>query len=296
MTKIRYRLDILPHSPQVKDQWNPSSTPMNQSMLCLWESAFADDDALTTHQYQDEYQEYEYEYSWTSGVHARLLDLVLGNEEEEEKKLIDICLYKHEDLIAQLAHTHAHDRAHTRKYYADYDFFDSVEPVDILRPVITVLSVEPSVHWNAAEIQMRIHHARLWASLRRRAVKRKTSTTLDEDDNNNTNTTDETKNEHDTDLLSQVPFIPGIIAQGHEWHLVLSTYEDGGGNGNGKKNKTTTLFTASQFLSTQECMDAYSVVAGIRRLAAWARDVYIPWFTSHVDPGDRYDSGDGALI
>ncbi|KAI1271426.1 hypothetical protein F5Y07DRAFT_413572 [Xylaria sp. FL0933] len=73
-------------------------------------------------------------------------------------------------------------------------------------------------------------------------------------------------------ILSSLEFIPSVIIQGHRWHLVLSTYE-------GKKTK---LWADRQFGTTQTCLETYSIIAGIRRLTAWARDVYLPWFKTNV--------------
>ncbi|KAH6999271.1 hypothetical protein EDB80DRAFT_583949 [Ilyonectria destructans] len=84
--------------------------------------------------------------------------------------------------------------------------------------------------------------------------------------------------EHDTRVdaaLSHLGFIPGIIVQGHKWLFVLSTRE-------GQK---TILWTERQFGSTQSILEVYQIVAGLRELAAWARDVYIPWFQEHVLTG-----------
>ncbi|KAH6975599.1 hypothetical protein EDB80DRAFT_768716 [Ilyonectria destructans] len=66
--------------------------------------------------------------------------------------------------------------------------------------------------------------------------------------------------------LSKLGFIPGVIVQGNGWHLVLSTYEDG----------KTKLWT------TKGLLDIYAVVAGMRELTAWARDVYLPWFRTYI--------------
>ncbi|KAH7019698.1 hypothetical protein EDB80DRAFT_820232 [Ilyonectria destructans] len=72
--------------------------------------------------------------------------------------------------------------------------------------------------------------------------------------------------------LSRLGFIPGIIVQGHRWLFVLSTLE-------GQK---TILWTERQFGSTQSILETYQIVAGLRELGAWARDVYLPWFQHNI--------------
>lgn len=74
------------------------------------------------------------------------------------------------------------------------------------------------------------------------------------------------------EALSQLGFTPAILVLGHEWHLALSTYD--GGN--------TTLWAQSRFGSTETLQKFFSVIAGVRRLAAWGRDKYIPWFKENV--------------
>lgn len=72
--------------------------------------------------------------------------------------------------------------------------------------------------------------------------------------------------------LDQLGFIPGVIIQGHKWLFVLST----------RKGQKTILWTERQFGSTQSVLEVYQIVAGLRELAAWSRDVYLPWFRKHV--------------
>ncbi|KAF4971525.1 hypothetical protein FSARC_1661 [Fusarium sarcochroum] len=54
------------------------------------------------------------------------------------------------------------------------------------------------------------------------------------------------------DDLKKLPFIPGMFIHGHAWKFVASTYHNG---------KT--------------------VIAGVRRLRAWALEVFWPWYKAH---------------
>ncbi|KAH8663863.1 hypothetical protein BGZ61DRAFT_462672 [Ilyonectria robusta] len=52
--------------------------------------------------------------------------------------------------------------------------------------------------------------------------------------------------------LDQLPFLPGVVVQGHKWSLVLSTRE-------GQK---TILWTEREFGTTQSIQDIFKIVAG----------------------------------
>lgn len=74
--------------------------------------------------------------------------------------------------------------------------------------------------------------------------------------------------------LSTLGFLPGIIISGNRWIAVFSTYD--------QNRKTTVFYTDAAFGTTRTIKGAYAIVAGIRELAAWGRDVYLPWFKEHV--------------
>jgi hypothetical protein len=75
--------------------------------------------------------------------------------------------------------------------------------------------------------------------------------------------------------VRELPFIPGITVQGHKWSLVLSTRE----------GERTVLWTDWEFGNTQSLQNAYKVVAGLREIAAWIRDVYLQWWRRNVLDG-----------
>ena len=75
--------------------------------------------------------------------------------------------------------------------------------------------------------------------------------------------------------VKELPCIPGLIVEGHEWSLVISTYEKG----------HTTLWTGIKFGSTQSIKGVFKIVAGLREIAAWFRKVYLPWWQKNVLDG-----------
>ena len=65
-------------------------------------------------------------------------------------------------------------------------------------------------------------------------------------------------------FMSELGFISGALVQENSWHLGLSAYEE----------RKTKLWGDRQFGSTQACLEWYSVIAGMRRLTVWARNIY----------------------
>lgn len=173
------------------------------------------------------------------------------------------------------------------------------------RPLL--LSIEtkkPGVHWDTAQLQMGFWHAAQWSflawavgqKLARQGTKhallaeadkraeasetlqgegRSQPTGLEEGDEADGPTAPVQKVEaKKRSALSALGYLPGIIVLGHRWHLVLSTYDAESGK--------TTLWTDHLFGTTQEYLEIYATIAGVRKLTAWARDVYLPWFEENV--------------
>lgn len=216
----------------------------------------------------NECQQYDHEeVSWNCSVHARLLELILEGEQGQDEDLrAKILRFSRLTPTGTVNHT---------------DFF----PVSTRPLVLIIETKKPGVHWEAAQLQIGIWHAAQWAflrwavadKLRRQHVKNK-----EQAGDSSLNMSRAQEEEHDANepevlsVISKLGFIPGVIVQGHRWHLVLSTYED----------RKTKLWADRQFGSTQTCLESYSIIAGIRRLAEWARDIYMPWFKTHVLDND----------
>ncbi|KAH6957657.1 hypothetical protein BKA56DRAFT_602290 [Ilyonectria sp. MPI-CAGE-AT-0026] len=76
--------------------------------------------------------------------------------------------------------------------------------------------------------------------------------------------------------LSELPFIPGVVIEGHEWKFVATT------NLQGK----TTLWTDQTFGTTKTALGTFQIIAGVNRLRRWSRDVFWPWYKSRaLQPG-----------
>jgi hypothetical protein len=147
------------------------------------------------------------------------------------------------------------------------------EPVSTRPIVLSIETKKPGVHWDTAQLQMGSWHAAQWSFLRwgvgqkilrRRAEKGIGMPVTDEEE--------QAFQSEKLAALSTLGALPGVIIQGHRWLLVLSTYENG----------KTQLWADHQFGTTQSCLEIYAIIAGIRQLTAWARDVYIPWFRANI--------------
>ncbi|KAI8648697.1 hypothetical protein NCS57_01481900 [Fusarium keratoplasticum] len=72
--------------------------------------------------------------------------------------------------------------------------------------------------------------------------------------------------------LRELPFIPGIIVNGHEWKMVAATYADG----------KTKLWTNQEFGTTRSVLRTFQIVAALRRLRKWSLEEYWPWYKRYV--------------
>lgn len=147
------------------------------------------------------------------------------------------------------------------------------DPISTRPLLLSIETKKPGGQWDTAQLQIGIWHAAQWAFLRwavgQRLLRQRA------ENNSTMPQTDEEEDEFQAQklaVLSTLGFIPAVIVLGHRWHMVLSTYEDG----------KTKLWADRQFGTTQSCLETYATIFGIRKLTAWARDVYLPWFEANV--------------
>ncbi|RSL45049.1 hypothetical protein CEP54_014439 [Fusarium duplospermum] len=74
------------------------------------------------------------------------------------------------------------------------------------------------------------------------------------------------------DAISRLPFLPGIIVQGHEWKFVATT----------RTNEETTLWASASFGSTMTSLGVLQIMAGLSRLRRWSTEVFWPWYKEYV--------------
>ncbi|KAF5022185.1 hypothetical protein F66182_5772 [Fusarium sp. NRRL 66182] len=229
------------------------------------------------------------EASWNVEVHHRLLQAILRDPGSATGKAIDFttcttarphrkfvpcsstakmvgfCLYLNKDLDLHALQAFGRQTPTLTVNHADF------APLQLSLVLLSVETKRPGKELDAAQLQMGVWHAAQWSFLRSAIGLTSRPLTAEEEVRRK-------QNAHGA--LVELGFIPGIIVQGHRWLFVFSTLE-------GDK---TVLWTERQFGTTQSILDAYSIVAGVRELAGWARDVYVPWFQENVLSGFLADT------
>ncbi|KAL7963220.1 hypothetical protein V8C34DRAFT_322172 [Trichoderma compactum] len=178
-------------------------------------------------------------------------------------RMIDICVFSSLDQ--------------NEEFEAAVAEFSMTAPTLTLRPlVLSIGTRRPGLEWDKAQLQMGIWHASQWAFLRwaveQKLLKQREAQSAEGAEEEESRAEEEESRAEERMALSKLGFIPGIIVQGNRWHLVMSTYHEG----------KTTLWAEWAFGSTKSLMDIYCVIAGVRRLTAWARDIYLPWFKENA--------------
>ncbi|KPM41885.1 hypothetical protein AK830_g4663 [Neonectria ditissima] len=175
-------------------------------------------------------------------------------------KMVDFCLY-----LDDLSNTNALQALgrQTPTLTVNHTNF---APLQLSPIALSIETKRPGKELDAAQLQMGVWHAAQWKFLR--SIVGLTGQPM--------SAAEEVSRRRLADeALAELGFIPGVIVQGHRWLFVCSTLED----------RKTVLWTERQFGTTQSILDSYQIVAGLRELAGWIRDVYLPWFQSKVLSG-----------
>ncbi|KAL7919192.1 hypothetical protein ACQKWADRAFT_301975 [Trichoderma austrokoningii] len=233
------------------------------------------------------------EVGWNGQVHLRLLesifDDVLGRQCDDfntmscttarphrrflpmasTAKMIDICVYASLDQNQEFKAAVTEFSKITPTLSINHtDFY----PLQFRPLLLSIETNKPGVEWEKARLQIGVWHASQWAFLRwtvgQNLIRQRLTQSADPP------TTDEGGEFKAEKLaaLSKLAFIPGIIVQGNDWYFVFSTYDNG----------KTHVYASCFFGSTKNLKQIYSIIAGVRELTAWARDVYLPWFKENI--------------
>jgi hypothetical protein len=143
-------------------------------------------------------------------------------------------------------------------------------PLQLTPIALSIETKRPGKELDAAQLQMGVWHAAQWMFLLSVVGLTPQAASVAEE---------LSRRRLEEEALAEQGFIPGIIVHGHRWLFVFSTLE-------GKK---TVLWTERQIGTTQSILDSYQVVAGLREIAGWARDVYLPWYRSKVPSRFEFD-------
>ncbi|RKK58870.1 hypothetical protein BFJ69_g17360 [Fusarium oxysporum] len=74
------------------------------------------------------------------------------------------------------------------------------------------------------------------------------------------------------DSIEKLPFLPGIIVQGHHWSFVATT----------RRGDETTLWASTPIGTTMTSLDVLQIMAGLSRLRRWAVEDFWPWYKDNV--------------
>ncbi|KPM34572.1 hypothetical protein AK830_g12003 [Neonectria ditissima] len=247
------------------------------------------------------------EAAWNTEVHFRLLESILRDPKTEEAgslnfttctsarphprylprctqaKMVDMCLYAdlYDDADAMEA-----QQALCRQTPTSSVNHTDFAPLQLSPMVLSIETKKSGKDLDTAQLQMGIWHAAQWSFLRSAVLlslqARQAKSTPDEPTPFAPQMLQQQQQEQERqadEALNRLAFLPGVIVQGHKWMLVLSTRE-------GLK---TVLWVEQQFGSTHRILETYQVIAGLRELAAWGRDTYLPWFRENILAG--YEPG-----
>ena len=74
-----------------------------------------------------------------------------------------------------------------------------------------------------------------------------------------------------------IPAMPLVIAQGHDWHLLIASHQLSPRNGR------TVIWQKIDIGNTRNCFDTYKTIAVLHLVMQWAETTWRPWFHSLLD-------------
>ncbi|KAM3438946.1 hypothetical protein MY4824_003016 [Beauveria thailandica] len=223
------------------------------------------------------------EANWNLEVHQRILDMAFRPAEESEignlidfmgsstasiirdygiptlLKNVDFCVYiePESDSSSTFEAGAAYARMAMPQEIVNFTDFAPLYDRFI---ALSIETQKPSEDFEAAQLQLGVWDMAHWAFLRRLSGLRASVT----------GTTGATTSA----VEQQMPeFLPGIIVQGHNWFLVITTME-------GDK---TVLWHSVAIGSTAKPRGIYQIVRTLQYLERWAKDVHWPWLKAMVE-------------
>jgi hypothetical protein len=121
--------------------------------------------------------------------------------------------------------------------------------------------------WDSATLQLGIWQSAHWSFLRDLVAMQ----------GHGTGTGTGTGTDADNDVDALPGFIPGLIIQGHDWHLVASTHD----------GDQTVLWQKLTLGSTSSTMGIYQIVCALQVLRQWTEQTYWPWLRAVIGASSR---------
>ena len=75
----------------------------------------------------------------------------------------------------------------------------------------------------------------------------------------------------------RIPAMPLVIAQGHDWHLLIVSHQPSPEEGR------TVIWQKIDVGNTRNCFDTYKIIAVLHLVVQWAEKTWRPWFHSLLD-------------
>jgi len=72
----------------------------------------------------------------------------------------------------------------------------------------------------------------------------------------------------------RIPAMPLVIAQGHDWHLLIISHQPSPEDGR------TVIWQKIDIGNTRNCFDIYKIIAVLHLVMQWAETTWRPWFYS----------------
>ncbi|OAA41833.1 hypothetical protein ISF_09761 [Cordyceps fumosorosea ARSEF 2679] len=227
------------------------------------------------------------EANWNLEVHQRILDMAFRPAEEGEtetsnlidfmgcstasiigyygtptlSKKVDFCVYiePKQDTSATFEAGATYARMAMPQEIVNFTEFAPLYDRFI---ALSIETKKPSENFEAAQLQLGVWGMAHWEFLRRLAELHAKVT-------GNKAGTPVT-----TGTAGKIPeFLPGIIAQGHNWSLVITTME----------GDRTVLWHKVAIGSTEQPRGIYQLVRSLQYLEKWAKEVHWPWLKATVE-------------
>ena len=197
-------------------------------------------------------------------------------------KKVDFCIYIEPDC--EKDHPHASQTIASLQDALPYGMFNHTN-LNTLRDRPIALSIETKrtgEGWDNARLQMGIWNAAHWEFLGR--LWRMRQEAADElstlQGRTPDNATEAGRTELSDEQILQLPeYLPGIIIQGHDWHLVITT----------RHGEKTNFWQKMTFGTTSSSKGIYQIICVLQLLQQWAREEYWAWLRAVLSDWPRLD-------
>ncbi|KAF4985465.1 hypothetical protein FDECE_16542 [Fusarium decemcellulare] len=147
------------------------------------------------------------------------------------------------------------------------------------RPIaVSIETKKTGEGWDNAQLQMEVWMAAHWQFLRKLLQLRSLAA-------ERVSSLGQVAETHSPEIWELPEFIPGIIIQGHDWHLVITTPE----------GERTIFWHKENFGQTSKSKGIYTIIHNLQLLRKWAQDEYWKWMRELLLRWPRHN-GDVVVV